>query len=796
MPTSKGIKYIKINKKDANGNDYGTSLNNLDQLVVKTGTNISTYKIDSITQPTPDYYLYKLKDVENANTSSFMDNQLTYNQFSASLGSGSGQYSPWNVVNNGGFNNTAYFDFTSFGYKFMTFCAWVVTGSIVSDVFPPRRTWWEEEVSPQTPTKDTFTDGTSTIPGTGFYTPYRTTNAKMKCSITGGGDFYLTEAAGPSPMNLGFFLFPSGTLSPYYWDYVYNILLVEGKHPGFIGQTTIDTSPYIGGVSSANFEFNKTNFNLLENTEYYLGMYAFVTSSSPITDTVTGYNGAGKGFWFNLDEIKWAFHSDDVAMSNSSQLTVIEPYLSQKFQNTSFDVLMNNVNTNVANSYIQVVEYDSGSMVPSNLQPILSQSATKAQVPDSYYTSYHQILPRYSGSKVTSLDYNTYVSGGNYTSSFGAKHSSWEGDLSYGKTSTIDKNPKYFAHFRSAYPSLDKLNTMVFEIDYLIPVEAAEQVTEVKSAGEIPGIIKVTGDGGYQYLVSNNFEKNRKATIDFTQDITSGSAGGSEIYWSRLESGSHPIFQGGTTYETIVTTQTGSTVNTSSRTGGVYFNMPNDNLPIASTPWRLNTSSQAGEENYLMMTANGNMAKRHYANLWYEQYGGIDFKAPDPINLDDMWRWTQTSTAKGYNYQTGSYNSMFRIREGDEIRTFSTSGEFLSFTVITMSIGDGLDPTTSTPPTNYYTTLSCYPPPSNYQLVGNTQDGNAGSDLVLPFTIRRRIQQDNKIMLSITNPDNTNGIVSQSSDGFIVPEDFTYPQKESVGSLIGVMKSNNVFKQE
>ena len=221
---------------------------------------------------------------------------------------------------------------------------------------------------------------------------------------------------------------------------------------------------------------------------------------------MTGYNGAGKGFWFNLDEIKWAFHSDDVAMSNSSQLTVIEPYLSQKFQNTSFDVLMNNVNTNVANSYIQVVEYDSGSMVPSNLQPILSQSATKAQVPDSYYTSYHQILPRYSGSKVTSLDYNTYVSGGNYTSSFGAKHSSWEGDLSYGKTSTIDKNPKYFAHFRSAYPSLDKLNTMVFEIDYLIPVEAAEQVTEVKSAGEIPGIIKVTGDGGYQYLVSNNFE--------------------------------------------------------------------------------------------------------------------------------------------------------------------------------------------------------------------------------------------------------------------------------------------------
>ena len=86
----------------------------------------------------------------------------------------------------------------------------------------------------------------------------------------------------------------------------------------------------------------------------------------------------------------------------------------EDFYNTPFNALINNVTQSVPNTYLQQVEYEGGSStgssgVPSNIIPIINNTAPKARVPDSFYTQKSSITPRYLGSKLQSADYNTYT---------------------------------------------------------------------------------------------------------------------------------------------------------------------------------------------------------------------------------------------------------------------------------------------------------------------------------------------------------------------------------------------------
>tara|TARA_B110000240_G_scaffold196990_1_gene250758 strand:+ start:5684 stop:14206 length:8523 start_codon:yes stop_codon:yes gene_type:complete len=79
-----------------------------------------------------------------------------------------------------------------------------------------------------------------------------------------------------------------------------------------------------------------------------------------------------------------------------------------EFENSAYYPLINNATESVKNTYLQVVDYDNGP-IPSNIELIISQSALKARVPDSFYTQKSSIIPRYLGSKLQSADYNTYT---------------------------------------------------------------------------------------------------------------------------------------------------------------------------------------------------------------------------------------------------------------------------------------------------------------------------------------------------------------------------------------------------
>lgn len=77
------------------------------------------------------------------------------------------------------------------------------------------------------------------------------------------------------------------------------------------------------------------------------------------------------------------------------------------FDNSDFNVLFNNATSSRASSYLQDVDRKRDAIKPTNIENILDDTALKATVPDSYYSSYAHTLGRYIGSKTSVLDYGT-----------------------------------------------------------------------------------------------------------------------------------------------------------------------------------------------------------------------------------------------------------------------------------------------------------------------------------------------------------------------------------------------------
>ena len=53
---------------------------------------------------------------------------------------------------------------------------------------------------------------------------------------------------------------------------------------------------------------------------------------------------------------------------------------------------------------------------------------------------------------------------------------------------------------------------------------------------------------------------------------------------------------------------------------------------------------------------------------------------------------------------------------------------------------------------------------------------------------------DNKVILNTkTMLDSVLGTSTPSSDGYLIPDDFTQENKDKVGKIIAILKGNNVF---
>ena len=209
------------------------------------------------------------------------------------------------------------------------------------------------------------------------------------------------------------------------------------------------------------------------------------------------------------------------------------------------------IQINRSSSTRQLLSYNDEQYQPENFQQIVTYSLDHtsqslfADIPDSNYTKFSSINPRYNGSELQSLDYNHFTPSGTIgqppnlpvqpynrkakgqrtiqtsvalaflngsTSSQETGLAAWEGDNSYGKSAVIDKNPMYIAHFQDSFEQYNLWDSTQFNIDslILIPTESIQG-----KQGYTPEPLLVDGNNQNKKIVSSTFEPNRKVAVSY-----------------------------------------------------------------------------------------------------------------------------------------------------------------------------------------------------------------------------------------------------------------------------------------
>ena len=141
--------------------------------------------------------------------------------------------------------------------------------------------------------------------------------------------------------------------------------------------------------------------------------------------------------------------------TGSAKELVVEPYFTSPFYGTDCDVMYGNASQPVINPFLQDIDYSSGTIVPTNNEAIISGSATKGTVPESFFTVKSILNPTYESINTTDRynvdksSYSSQISAGTFTAyytdvqlgtSSGPKNSFARFTLSY----IIDNNGETF----------------------------------------------------------------------------------------------------------------------------------------------------------------------------------------------------------------------------------------------------------------------------------------------------------------------------------------------------------------
>jgi hypothetical protein len=517
-----------------------------------------------------------------------------------------------------------------------------------------------------------------------------------------------------------------------------------------------------------------------------------------------------------------------------------------EFYNSDYYAIPNNENANRDNTFLKDIDYSTNPNYPVNRLAIISGNATPAQTPDSNYTMTRVINPRYEGSRVSSADYNFYTAPTNSVSFQNGDTGSWGGDISYGKTATIDKNPIYFAHFKTSKQSREYWGTYTFEIDALIESPRDSIVGESQETS----VIKIEGQNNKLLDVSSTFEKTRQVSVNYENRTYSGNSLQIDIDYSN-QNQIVPIFQGASEFKLIGGNEPSfTTINISSSysypvwtnsqgiSGSVILDISNPSLITGSGYFILgggfiNTSSSIGALNqtssiplvpgYALMNTY-NHAVKYQTTASLVQYGTFTILSAtfglfsqslgipqnlnvDPNDINNYYYFNDSSFNKSLLPYENS-NLPFLIENGDEIRisydlTPSSSipnYQTNNFTVLNVSTGpssfNGIGFIISTNSNallgvsnieNLKNKITVYPDPSTL---------NIPTGEVYNFTIRRKVNNDQSVIVFQSPPANDQGYQTLSGPGYLIPDDFTETQKKNALTLINNLKAKNAFRDD
>ena len=139
------------------------------------------------------------------------------------------------------------------------------------------------------------------------------------------------------------------------------------------------------------------------------GQFNFsATSSVEFNDllylNLMGFNNAIQR---NAESFTASLHSFRITSepTGSAKGLVVEPYLTSPFYGTDCDVTYGNASQPVSNPFLQDIDYGDGVITPVNNEAIISGSATKGTVPESFFTVKSILNPTYESVNTVS-EYN------------------------------------------------------------------------------------------------------------------------------------------------------------------------------------------------------------------------------------------------------------------------------------------------------------------------------------------------------------------------------------------------------
>jgi hypothetical protein len=188
--------------------------------------------------------------------------------------------------------------------------------------------------------------------------------------------------------------------------------------------------------------------------------------------------------------------------------------------------LLNNYNASRKSVHIMDVDYsnESGPIIPVNQNQILENTAIRAAVPDSNYSSQAWTIPRYTGSRSICSQYNVFT----------------YGDIgTYGQLPNIESRLAYFAYFESIvnpyplYNNATQLNVayLIDEQENALPPSLGGQSYEIMNTLYPPeSEVSVQVNSGSNILQELNGTQNIKSVgqryepISFSQTSSNGYA--------------------------------------------------------------------------------------------------------------------------------------------------------------------------------------------------------------------------------------------------------------------------------
>ena len=370
--------------------------------------------------------------------------------------------------------------------------------------------------------------------------------------------------------------------------------------------------------------------------------------------------------------------------------TIVEPYIDSTFNNSDFNAVLNNAEDSRDNEFYMDVDYSSDAIIAVNADEILSNSATRAKVQYSNYTSERVTRPRYDGSRSTSPGFNL---------------ESNEGGL--GSLPNVEQDRAYFAYFNYVGGTSPEWGNGLqdrsgLSIRYFIDSEGRVLEPTNDNNGVNLGICRQT------------FTENETGVLSF--DDESGAAAA----FSNLI-GEQTIFKSGKSIAPIIYTQTASISNTSpgGYTGSIEFGQGDltqsgsidDFTLYANTAATYNTAVTVG--NSVPFPDIANVGTSQSLNSPYTEAINLGNPSSDNVTLYITFQLNgkaqnrvgnfaiyKNGSSTGVTGQIDGNNAFYRSLSLSYTDASSTSGD--SYEVRLTSTSDGLAFTLINSPQSYF----------------------------------------------------------------------------------------------